>query len=74
MSDEKKYYFESVDELRAFLETEAITTSEAVEIIGCSRQNLKQLVDHKTLVPLKQTSKERLFLKDDVLNYRMKRK
>jgi DNA-binding transcriptional MerR regulator len=55
------------------METEVVTTTEAVELIGCSRQNIKQLVDHGTLVPIKQTPKERLFLKEDVLNYRKRK-
>ncbi|MDA7027249.1 hypothetical protein PJ311_11580 [Bacillus sp. CLL-7-23] len=46
-----KLVFESIDELREFMEKEVITTSEAIEIIGCSRQNLKQLVDYGTLKP-----------------------
>ena len=56
------------------VDEEVVTTSEALELIGCSRQNLKQLVDYGTLVPIKQTSKEKLFLKQDVLNYKPKRK
>ncbi|KGX88014.1 helix-turn-helix domain-containing protein [Pontibacillus litoralis] len=64
-----KYCFNNADELRKFMETEVVTTTEAVELIGCSRQNIKQLVDHGTLVPIKQTPRERLFLKEDVLNY-----
>ncbi|ONK23741.1 DNA-binding protein [Bacillus sp. VT-16-64] len=68
------FHFNDVQELRVFLKDEVVTTSEAIEIIGCSRQNLKQLVDYGTLVPIKQTPRERLFLKSDVLNYQMKRK
>jgi hypothetical protein len=68
------FHFNSVEDLRKFMADEVVTTSEATEIIGCSRQNLKQLVDRGTLIPIKQTSKERLFLKSDVLNYKMKRK
>ncbi|MDA1478290.1 helix-turn-helix domain-containing protein [Bacillus changyiensis] len=65
--------FESIDELREFMDKEVITTSEAIEIIGCSRQNLKQLVDYGTLKPLKTTNRDRLFLKADILSYKRKR-
>ncbi|NBJ71035.1 MULTISPECIES: helix-turn-helix domain-containing protein [Clostridia] len=68
-----KYCFDNVDQLRSFLENEVVTTTEAVELIGCSRQNIKQLVDHGTLMPIKQTPRERLFLKEDVLNYRKRK-
>ncbi len=74
MSNEYSFQFKDVHELRAFLNDEVVTTTEAIQLIGCSRQNLKQLVDHGTLVPIKQTPRERLFLKSDVLNYKMKRK
>jgi hypothetical protein len=68
-----KFAFENINELRDFMDKEVITTSEAIEIIGCSRQNLKQLVDYGTLKPLKTTNRDRLFLKDDVLSYQRKR-
>ncbi|MCY8844643.1 DNA-binding protein [Bacillus inaquosorum] len=68
-----KFVFESIDELREFLDKEVITTSEAIEIIGCSRQNLKQLVDYKTLIPIKTTNRDRLFLRKDIEGYKKKR-
>lgn len=64
----------NIEDLKKFLEEEVVTTSEALELIGCSRQNLKQLVDYGTLVPIKQTPKEKLFLKQDVVSYKPKRK
>ena len=51
----------------------ASDASEAIEIIGCSRQNLKQLVDRETLVPIKTTSRDRLFLREDIESYKRKR-
>ncbi|WP_367387425.1 helix-turn-helix domain-containing protein [Bacillus vallismortis] len=68
-----KFVFENVDELREFMDKEVITTSEAIEIIGCSRQNLKQLVDYGTLKPIKTTNRDRLFLKKDIEGYKKKR-
>ena len=71
---EQKFVFNGVEELRNFFDKEVVTTTEAIEIIGCSRQNLKQLVDRGTLIPIKITPKERLFLKTDITGYKMKRK
>ncbi|MDM5213260.1 DNA-binding protein [Peribacillus sp. NJ4] len=48
-------------ELKQFIEKDIVTTKE----VGCTRQNIKQLVDYGKLVPIKETSRECLFLKDD---------
>lgn len=58
---------QSVEELRRFLENEAIGTIEAAEILGCTRQNIKRLVDNGKLVPIKTLERDRLFLKADIL-------
>ncbi|MDO3660749.1 DNA-binding protein [Bacillus sp. C28GYM-DRY-1] len=68
-----KFVFENIDELRDFMDKEVITTSEAIQIIGCSRQNLKQLVDYGTLTPIKTTNRDRLFLRKDIEGYKKKR-
>lgn len=65
--------FKSVEEFKSFIESELLTTREVADLLGCSRQNIKQLVDYKTLVPVKQTSRERLFFKADVIEYMKKR-
>ncbi|WP_433958778.1 helix-turn-helix transcriptional regulator [Cytobacillus horneckiae] len=65
--------FKSVEAFKSFIESELLTTREVADLLGCSRQNIKQLVDYKTLVPVKQTSRERLFLKADVIEYKNKR-
>lgn len=70
---EQEYVFKDVDSLKEFIEQEVITTHEVAEMLGCTRQNIKQLVDYKTLVPVKQTSRERLFFKADVIEYKNKR-
>lgn len=69
----KEYVFKDVNSLKEFIEQEVITTHEVAEMLGCSRQNIKQLVDYKTLIPIKQTSRERLFLKSDVISYMEKK-
>jgi hypothetical protein len=72
--NDQEFHFKNLEELKQFIENDIVTTKEATELIGCSRQNIKQLVDYGTLNPIKETSRERLFLKVDVLNYKMKRK
>ncbi|WP_342488550.1 helix-turn-helix domain-containing protein [Cytobacillus sp. FSL W7-1323] len=67
------YNFKSVDEFKRFIESELLTTREVAEMLDCSRQNIKQLVDWKTIVPVKQTSRERLFLKSDIISYMEKK-
>ncbi|MEK4920791.1 helix-turn-helix domain-containing protein [Cytobacillus sp. FSL R5-0569] len=57
----------SVEELKDFLNKEVISTIEAAEILDCSRQNIKRIVDNGKLVPIKELERDRLFLKQDVL-------
>lgn len=73
MSNET-FQFSSREELMEFLKEEVVNTSEAIEIIGCSRQNLSQLIKSGSLTPIRESSKERLFLKTDVLNRKEKRR
>lgn len=68
-----EFHFKNIAELKAFMDEEVINSSEAIRILGCTRQNLKQLVDHKSLTPLKITKRERLFLKADVIKYKNKK-
>jgi len=62
-----KYEFESEDELKQFITENIITTMEASEILDCSRQNIDKLVQRGKLTPVKQTLRDKLFLKDDIL-------
>ncbi|MGX4201078.1 DNA-binding protein [Bacillus sp. JK74] len=63
-----KFIFESIEELRDFMDKEVISTSEAIEIIGCSQQNLKHWL-------IKTTNRDRLFLRRylDIEGYQKKR-
>lgn len=47
------------------------STSEAAEILGCSRQNVVDLVRRGRLVPIKATGHVTLFLRSDILAYRL---
>lgn len=62
------YKFENKEELIKFVNDEIVNTSEALEILECSRQNLNKLVKSGTLVPIKEMVRDRLFFKKDILN------
>jgi len=61
------YKFDTKQDLRKFLENEIINTAEATQILGCSRQNIDDLVRRNKLIPIKVFPRDRLFLKSDVL-------
>lgn len=62
------YNFESKEQLIKFVNDEIVNTSEALEILECSRQNLSKLVKSGTLVPIKEMVRDKLFFKEDILN------
>ncbi|MFS8215633.1 helix-turn-helix domain-containing protein [Paenibacillus sp. S29] len=61
------YSFKDKDELLAWIQSEIVSTNEAMELLNCSRQNLHSFVKRGKLVPVKETNRERLFLRSDVL-------
>jgi hypothetical protein len=64
------YTFNSKEELSEWIAREVVGTSEAMEIMNCSRQNLHYFVQSGKLVPIKDTGRERLFYRTDVLERR----
>lgn len=62
-----KISFNSMEELRSFIKTEIINTTEALEILECSRQNLNNLVKRDVLKPIKELPRDRLFFRTDVV-------
>ncbi len=61
------YKFETKDELIRFIQDEIVNTSEALDILGCSRQNLNYMVQTEKVKPIKEMSRDRLYLKEDIL-------
>lgn len=61
------YKFNNDEELKNFINENIISTAEAIEILGCSRQNLDNLVKQKKLIPVKSINYIRLYLKSDIL-------
>ncbi|WP_144508145.1 DNA-binding protein [Bacillus mycoides] len=61
------YKFETKDDLIRFIQDEIINTSEALEILGCSRQNLNVMVQKEKVKPIKEMPRDRLYFKEDIL-------
>ncbi|MGG4152876.1 hypothetical protein [Peribacillus muralis] len=72
--NEQEFHFKNIEELKQFIENDIVTTKEATDLIGCSRQNIKQLVDYGTLNPIKVTSRERLFFESGYLKLQNEKK
>ena len=62
------YHFESTEQLKVFIASEVINTSEATLLLGCTRQNLNLMVKAGRIVPVKQLAKETLFLRSEILS------
>lgn len=62
-----KYEFDSDEDLKLFISENIITTMEAADLLNCSRQNIDKMVEGKKITPLKQTKRDKLFLKGDIL-------
>ncbi|MFJ7554705.1 DNA-binding protein [Bacillus thuringiensis] len=61
------YKFETKDDLIRFIKDEIVNTSEALDILGCSRQNLNVMVQKEKVKPIKEMSRDRLYFKEDIL-------
>lgn len=57
----------TVDDFKLFVTERIVNTSEAAEILGCSRQYVNELVKKQLLHPVKTFEKNTLFLKSEVL-------
>jgi len=62
------YSFNTREELTKYIQSEIINTTEALEILQCSRQNLNNLVKRGVLTPIKDLPRDRLFYKEDIVN------
>ena len=60
------YSFAGRDDIAAFIIAEIVNTSEAAEILGCSRQNIFDLVKRGKLSPIRHLPKDKLFWRSDV--------
>lgn len=62
-----KYVFNNREELGRFMTEEIVNTAGVMELLNCSRQNVFDLIKRGKLKPIKETQKDRLFLKSDIL-------
>lgn len=61
------YTFNNKEELAEWISREVCGVSEAMEILESSRQNIHGFVKNGKLKPVKETSRERLFFRSDLL-------
>lgn len=64
---EQNYSFKNREDLMIFIQNEVINTTEALEILQCSRQNLNDLVKRGVITPIKDLPRDRLFFKEDII-------
>ncbi|MGE8034125.1 helix-turn-helix domain-containing protein [Lysinibacillus sp. NPDC093692] len=64
----QNYSFDTKDEFINLVQSEILNTSEALEELNISRQALNSLVKRGKLVPVKELSRDRLFLREDIEN------
>lgn len=60
------YNFINDEDLKQFIADNIISTGEAAELLGCSRQYINQLIKENKLIPIKKINYITLFLKSDV--------
>lgn len=61
-----EYKVANKEEFIALVQTEVLTSSEVLDELQISRQALSSLVKRGKLVPIKELSRDKLFLKEDV--------
>ncbi|MCG7314132.1 helix-turn-helix domain-containing protein [Priestia flexa] len=72
MSD--SFHITNREQLIEFLASEVVTTSDAIEMLGVSRQYVNKLVNTGKINPIRESPKEKLFLKSDILARKEKMK
>ena len=59
--------FNSREELAVYIKNEVITSTEALDILQCSRQNLSRLIKNDIITPIKDLPRDRIFFKEDIV-------
>ena len=59
----------SKEDLKLIIDNGTVNSADAAEMIGCSRQNIDDLIKRDKLKPVKVSGKNKLFLRDDVAKY-----
>lgn len=58
--------FDDKEALTVFIREHLMSTSEAIELLGITRQGLDYFVTKGKIVPVKVSSREKLYWRDDV--------
>ena len=57
----------TLDDFIGFVQHRVVSVSEACHILGCSRQNIDDLMKRDKLHPIRRDAKNKLFLKNEIL-------
>ena len=57
----------SSNDIKAFVRHNLISTTEVTAMLGCSRQNVEDLIKRNKITPIKSFPKGKLFLKSDIV-------
>lgn len=57
----------TIRDFYSFVSDRVVGTSEAMELLSCSRQNINDLMKRGKIIPIKRSQKNTLFLKSDIL-------
>lgn len=63
-----EYNIQNKEDFIKYVRNEVLTSSEVIEELQISRQALNSLVKRGKLVPIKELSRDRLFLREDIEN------
>ncbi|MFJ8515308.1 helix-turn-helix transcriptional regulator [Lysinibacillus xylanilyticus] len=63
-----EYKVDNKEEFIKLVQSEILTTSEVIEELQISRQALNSLVKRGKLVPVKELSRDKLYLREDIEN------
>ena len=61
----------SIEDLKLIIYNGTVNSADAAEMIGCSRQNIDDLIKRDKLIPVKVSGKNKLFLRDDIAKYEL---
>ncbi|WP_421663690.1 helix-turn-helix domain-containing protein [Lysinibacillus telephonicus] len=62
-----EYNFQNKEEFIKLVQSEVLTSSEVLDILGITRQSLNSLVKRGKITPIKELSRDKLFLREDVI-------
>ena len=62
----------SLDDLCHFVQYRIVNASEAAAMLGCSQQNIDDLMRRDKLHPIRKDSKYKLFLRNEILQRKKK--